>query len=90
MISALLGSGRTEIYGDTSRGQTHNDQSPKKKSAKGSGVGSIFLILLFLVIAALIVFVVYRKRETIYEYAPAVRIMHVSWFIHVALVHDAE
>lgn len=65
--------------GDKSRDQSHKQT---KKGAKSHAFKSFFLVLLFVVVVALLVFVVYRKRETIYEYAPAVRVTLDASFEH--------
>ncbi|GMH36287.1 hypothetical protein BSKO_04155 [Bryopsis sp. KO-2023] len=71
-----FGSGKAEAYGQLT---TRAESSGGSKKKAGSSVATVFIVLLCLVIVAFIVFVAYRKRETIYEYVPAVEdFVHAS------------
>ena len=52
--------------------EVESEDVPHKKKGK-SGVATFFIVLFVLAFLAFLAFIVYRKRETIYEYAPGVR-----------------
>jgi len=62
-------SGSGTVYTNTAV----EDGSSSSSHKKGSGVGTFFLTLFVFAVIFVVAFLVYRKRETIYEYAPGLR-----------------
>ena len=62
----------SRVYTNTEVDSEIPEEVPHKKKGK-SGVATFFIVLFVFAILAFIAFIVYRKREAIYEYAPGVR-----------------